>query len=97
MEHNAYNRQLIDAAREDNEMKIIYADFQGAYIDYQDETGWTALHHATAKNNFYSVKTLLNLGADPNIPTPGGWTPLHCAFDFHALYKNRGEIIRELL
>jgi ankyrin repeat protein len=59
-------------------------------IDAKDIDGWTALHHATRSPE--NAALLLKKGADPNIPTSDGLTPLMLA----AKYGQR-EVIKALL
>jgi ankyrin repeat protein len=48
-------------------------------IDAADDLGYTALHIAVCKDHVTIVDLLLSNGANPNIATPSGWTPLHTA------------------
>lgn len=51
---------------------------KGVYLDvkYDDRFGSTALHYAVRENNIEAIKTLLNLGANPNKKDNFGKTPL---------------------
>lgn len=51
----------------------------GALIDYRTRCGSTALHRAAEKNNIEAVRTLLDLGASPNVRDAKGLTPLYNA------------------
>lgn len=51
----------------------------GALIDYRSRDGSTALHRAAEKNNIEAVRTLLDLGASPNVRDTKGLTPLWVA------------------
>lgn len=51
----------------------------GALIDYRTRCGSTALHRASEKNNLDAVRTLLDLGASPNVRDAKGLTPLWTA------------------
>lgn len=50
-----------------------------AYLNNRDDDGWTALMIACRIKNTKAVKTLLENGADPNIPSDSGMTPLMLA------------------
>ncbi len=54
---------------------------QGGTIDGVDEVGQTALTAAIEGGRPAMVDLLLALGANPNAPSFGGWTPLHAAVD----------------
>jgi acyl carrier protein len=54
-------RQLIDA---------------GVELDAKDNSGWTALKHASLFGQDEIVRALIESGADFNIPDNEGWTPL---------------------
>ena len=51
----------------------------GALLDYRTRCGSTALHRAAEKNNIESVRTLLDLGASPNVRDGKALTPLYVA------------------
>lgn len=51
----------------------------GALIDYRTRCGSTALHRAAEKNSLEAVRTLLDLGASPNVRDAKGLTPLWTA------------------
>ena len=51
----------------------------GALIDYRTRCGSTALHRAAEKNSIEAVRTLLDLGASPNVRDAKGLTPLWTA------------------
>jgi len=61
-------------------------------IDARNETGDSALQLAVNRNQARVVKTLLSLGANPNVRGSGGWTPLLSAAD-----EGNEEIVRALL
>jgi ankyrin repeat protein len=50
------------------------------------------LHHAAASGDQYTVKTLLDQGADVNAQNLSGWTPL-----MHAAYRGHVQIAQMLL
>ncbi|CAH8874945.1 unnamed protein product [Trichobilharzia szidati] len=51
----------------------------GANVNEQDESGWTALHEVCMRNVPRMVEYLLRHGADPGIVNVNGDTALHCA------------------
>lgn len=51
----------------------------GALIDYRTRCGSTALHRASEKSSIEAVRTLLDLGASPNVRDAKGLTPLWTA------------------
>ncbi|XP_033741681.1 protein shank-like isoform X2 [Pecten maximus] len=52
----------------------------GAHLDYRTKKGLTPLHRAVLAGNMEAVKTLLDLGASPNLKDARGLTPLYyCA------------------
>uniref|UniRef100_A0A0P5I0W8 SH3 and multiple ankyrin repeat domains protein n=1 Tax=Daphnia magna TaxID=35525 RepID=A0A0P5I0W8_9CRUS len=51
----------------------------GALIDYRTKCGSTALHRASEKSSIEAVRTLLDLGASPNVRDAKGLTPLWTA------------------
>ena len=60
--------------------------------DLLDRDGWTPLHHAAAKDQPESIKTLLAGGANPMTLSQLGGTPLH-----EAAASGGPEVIRLLL
>ena len=50
--------------------------FQGAGINHQDWTGSTPLYDAVKNGHIGVVKTLIEHGADVNLPTTKGISPL---------------------
>nr|CAH8875242.1 unnamed protein product [Trichobilharzia regenti] len=51
----------------------------GANVNEQDESGWTALHEVCMRNVPRMVEYLLRHGSDPGIVNVNGDTALHCA------------------
>lgn len=51
----------------------------GCHLDDKNHEGDTALHVFIAKNKLNCVITLLSCGANPNVITTDGSTPLHIA------------------
>lgn len=70
---------LHDAAGEGNYEEVIAFIKEGANIDAQNNHGWTPLFLASMRRNEEIVEVLLANGADPNIKTVDGMTPLHTA------------------
>lgn len=60
--------------------------------DRLDEQGMSALHHAIWDNNRKAVKSLLRLGANPNLRLPDRMTPL-----ILAIRCGHGDVVQELL
>ena len=48
-------------------------------LNWQDELGKTALHHAAETNDFLAASSLLSYGADPQIKDKNGNTAFHAA------------------
>ena len=77
---------LADAARMGNAKTIADLCARGANPDeLSGEYRWTPLLHAVHKNQLESVRALLDAGANPNLATPSGMTPMMMA----AGYGNR--------
>ena len=53
--------------------------------------GYTQLQLAISENNLVIVQTLLPYGANPNLPSLDGYTPLH-----YAAERGRGDVVRVL-
>lgn len=51
----------------------------GPYVNEKDKNGCTPLHYASAQDNYYSVKLLLNYGSKPDIQNVDGDTPVDIA------------------
>ncbi|KAJ7543580.1 hypothetical protein O6H91_09G044100 [Diphasiastrum complanatum] len=52
---------------------------QGAFLNGQDQNGWSALHCAAFKGHINIVKYLIGKGADMECRDEKGYTALHCA------------------
>ena len=50
-------------------------------INQKDECGWTPLYRSVVSGILEATESLLNNGADPNIPNTMGETPLYQAVD----------------
>ena len=69
------------ATKGQNEMVSILIEKCHFNPNEQDELGWTALLHATDQNNIDVCHTLIDHGADVNIASIFGFTPIHCAMN----------------
>lgn len=49
----------------------------GAFLDFRNLSGATAVHRAVENNNLEALITLLELGASPNYKDTRGLTPLY--------------------
>jgi truncated hemoglobin YjbI len=58
--------------------------------------GLTLLHDASAQGNLRMVELLLRLGADPNVGTPSGRTPLYCVAN-ECRVTGAGPVVRALV
>ena len=61
-------------------------------VNTQNTTGTTAIYLASQNGHSSVVSTLLNSGADPNITTNDGWTPLMISST-----KEHYNVVEELL
>lgn len=73
------NYKFIVAASQGNVKLVNEYITQGVFIDYQDAQGATALFYAVNNNYPEVIKTLIHYGANPNIGTSDGYTPLMAA------------------
>ena len=64
----------------------------GADLDWQDESGWTALHYCAYHNHSEIARMLIDAGADLNLQDNRGWTALHLCAE-----HNHPEILRMLI
>jgi truncated hemoglobin YjbI len=67
-----------------------------ALANVRNRYGRTLLHDASAHGNLRMVELLLRLGADPNVETPGGRTPLYCVGN-ECQVTGGGHIVRALV
>lgn len=75
-------RNLFSFAKNDEVHKIQnLLDRYPKYVNAQNERyhNYTALYYAVLNRNYDLVAWLLARGANPNIPTSNGYTPLHLA------------------
>jgi len=67
-----------------------------ALANTHNRYGRTLLHDASAQGNLHMVDLLLRLGADPNVKTTGGYTPLYCVANECGV-AGGGNIVRALV
>ena len=67
-----------------------------ALVHVHHRYGRTLLHDASAEGNLRMVEVLLGLGADPNVKTAGGHTPLYCVAN-ECSGAGGGNIVRALV
>mmetsp|Transcript_13113 Transcript_13113/g.27497 ORF Transcript_13113/g.27497 Transcript_13113/m.27497 type:complete len:213 (-) Transcript_13113:123-761(-) len=67
---------LMEAAFAGEAAKVDELIKAGADVNGQDGYGWTAFRYAVRNNKLEAAKTLLNAGADMNIASKTGRTPL---------------------
>jgi truncated hemoglobin YjbI len=83
-----------------NETLLEYAERElladRALSDVHNRHGRTLLHDASGQGNQRMVELLLRLGADPNVKTSGGHTPLYSVAN-ECLVKGGGNIVRALV
>ncbi|PAA93274.1 hypothetical protein BOX15_Mlig033829g3 [Macrostomum lignano] len=64
----------------------------GAFLDFRDAKGLTAMHLAAITGNGESIQTLLDLGQSPNCLDSGGLTPL-----YHSILHSGSTVVAEML
>ena len=57
-------------------------------INKQNYRGYTPIYSSILSNNILSLKELLSLGADPNIPNKSGETPLFLRYSLTSLISS---------
>lgn len=67
-----------------------------ALANVRNRYGRTLLHDASSQGNLRMVELLLRLGADPNVETPGGRTPLYCVGN-ECQVTGGGNVVRALV
>src|SRR5689334_7528227 len=72
-------REIVDAARADDQAAVAALLRQSADVNARDEDGSTALAWASYRGNGPLVKLLLQHGANPNLATEMGLSPLALA------------------
>ena len=82
---NRFDKELLEAAKNGNVQRCEKMLTKGAHLDYQDETGMTALHNAAWKNQEQVVVYLLKQQAAVDLENENGYTPLHWAAWFNSL------------
>jgi ankyrin repeat protein len=94
---NYYGRNPLHAAADSGNIEVArkLIEYNPAYINAGDETGWTPLHWASGSSHFRDgsvLRLLLEHGADINAQNQAGRTPLHLAS-----YSGTLEVVRLLL
>lgn len=84
--------ELHKAARTGNIAAVEVLLINYAYINGQDEAGWTPLHWAAQNNHKKIIELLLQKGASIDIKDNHGRTPLHLAVS-----SNRVAAVKSLL
>ena len=93
-----YNTAFRSAITSKNEKDIIYYLNKGADINCLDQNGWAALHECVWDNRSEIVKLLLLSGANINVRSKEGITPLMCSAhrgnlrECYILYKNGADV-----
>ncbi len=91
---NAFRPPVLNLAAERGNVAMIEELVQsGAILDARDKNDWTALACAVEKGELNATKTLLELGANPNLPARGGWTPLMLASMAHGDRQDLAELL----
>jgi ankyrin repeat protein len=67
-----------------------------ALKEVRNRYGRTLLHDASAQGSVRMVELLLQLGADPNVRSPGGHAPLYCVAN-ECRVAGGGDIVRALI
>ncbi|SJK85940.1 26S proteasome non-ATPase regulatory subunit 10 [Babesia microti strain RI] len=78
-EYNDVNNLLLQASFWGNLEEIIHCLDSGAYVNYSDQVGRSAIHYSTALGSLDCVKFLISRGADVNAVDLKSWTSLHIA------------------
>ena len=60
---------------------VRYLVRKGAYVNIQDNAGWTPLHYAALRGNTEVCKFLVSAGANPNIRSNKGKTAENLAYN----------------
>ncbi|KAH9473908.1 hypothetical protein MJO28_000259 [Puccinia striiformis f. sp. tritici] len=92
------NERLLSAAKQNSEELFKEVEAEGGYdINYQDNTGNTALHYAIMRQSPHVMELILeHEGADVDLRNKEGKTPLLCAIEIeHPVFMF--EITKSLL
>ena len=93
---NIYGQSIMHAAAISNNQSIIQLLFaEGISLDTIDDNGQVPLHLAArrSRSNFDGVRTLIELGANPNIQNINGITPFHLAYNFMGNCPNADQLM----
>ena len=79
LQEDQRNVQFLQVAAEGQTPRIRYLLSLGADLDFRDQYGLTALHHAVVSGFEEAVELLLQLGAEVDASSAGFGTPLSIA------------------
>ncbi|MGL4677490.1 MAG: ankyrin repeat domain-containing protein [Brevinema sp.] len=75
----SFSQSIIESTENDDLVAVMRGIQKGININFQDEGGFTALHIASWNGYLDILRYLLDSGADPNIASKAGSTPLRFA------------------
>ncbi|MGL5956848.1 MAG: ankyrin repeat domain-containing protein, partial [Brevinema sp.] len=75
----SFSQSIIESTENNNLVAVIQAIQRGDSVNTQDDGGFTALHIAAWNGYLDILRYLLELGANPNIPSKAGSPPLRFA------------------
>jgi ankyrin repeat protein len=86
------DERLVEAARLGDDARFDDALRRGALVSARDGCGATALHYAALDGDVYLVRRLIALGAEVDVRTHGGTTPM-----WNAAINDHAEVVQILL